>query len=83
MYFITSPNSWYDGLKFDSLGEAKALSLIHYDSLGEAKAKADDIAGRGFNCDVWAVVDNKAERCIYTPKGCLAGQAIRGAYVKR
>jgi hypothetical protein len=69
MYFITSPNSWYDGLEFDSLGEAKA--------------KADDIAGRGFNCDVWAVVDNKAERCIYTPKGCPAGQAIRGAYVKR
>ena len=68
MYYITSTNSWYNNLKFESLGEAKE--------------KADDIADRGFNCDVWAVVDNKADRCIYTPEACPAGQAIRDTYVK-
>ncbi len=66
MYYITSTNRFFDGQKFESLGDAKE--------------KADSISAKGFTADVWALNDRETSRCIYTPANCVAGQAIRAAY---
>lgn len=68
MYIIKSTNSWYNNRKFESLGEAKEL--------------ADKLSLEGSMADIWSEVDHKESRCIYTPADCVAGQAIRGTYVK-
>lgn len=68
MYRLQVNDNWFNGMRFDSLAEAKS--------------KADAVADRGLTVDVIALTDRDTFRVAYTPKNCQAGQSIRATYSK-
>jgi hypothetical protein len=68
MYRFSSLNKFYHNRRFDSIGQAKR--------------EADRLCPKYANIDVWALVDGKTERLVYTPKGHTGGQGNKGTYRK-
>ena len=66
MYRTASLNSYYDGVKFDSLAKAKAF--------------ADKVTARGEVCDVIYIADKKTFRFVYSGVNSKAGSGVRGTY---
>ena len=68
MYRLQSNDNWFNGMRFDSLADAKS--------------KADIAANKGITVDVIALTDRETFRVAYTPKNCLGGQSQRVTFSK-